>query len=186
MNEAQNTYLFLTIRNILGDISVLIGPKLERLSHSDFFLLFKGNSFVPSSYEQPTCRKMDCDLCFVVYLWSTRLFLPRLMQTYGIQCACLKTWKNELVMNLEDDQSRNPIKDTSQSIHKLDKRNKYSVHILPSTTLPSESVLQALMTSLPAANSSKQCCLLLSAVSLTRIFSRGIIPLGSLSVVNSK
>ena len=54
------------------------------------------------------------------------------------------------------------------------------VYISPSTTLPSESVLHALMTSFPAEYSSKQCGLFLSVeTSRTRIFSSGIIPRGS-------
>ena len=52
----------------------------------------------------------------------------------------------------------------------------------PSITLPSESVLHALITSLDAEYNSKQLGLLRSpATSRTWIFSRGIIPLGSLS-----
>ena len=51
---------------------------------------------------------------------------------------------------------------------------------IPSTTLPSESVLHALMTSFPAEYNSKQCGLFLSVeTSRTRIFSNGIIPRGS-------
>ena len=52
--------------------------------------------------------------------------------------------------------------------------------LIPSTTLPSESVLHALMTSFPAEYNSKQCGLFLSVeTSRTRIFSNGIIPRGS-------
>ena len=52
--------------------------------------------------------------------------------------------------------------------------------IVPSTTLPSESVLHALITSFPAEYNSKQCGLFLSVdTSRTRIFSNGIIPRGS-------
>jgi hypothetical protein len=61
-----------------------------------------------------------------------------------------------------------------------------SLNYLPSTTLPSESVLQALITSLLAEKSSKQWGLDRSVTSRIRIFSKGIIPRGSLSVVNSK
>ena len=56
--------------------------------------------------------------------------------------------------------------------------------IIPSTTLPSESVLQALITSFPAEYNSKQCGLFLSVdTSRTRMFSKGIIPRGSFKKV---
>ena len=52
---------------------------------------------------------------------------------------------------------------------------------VPSTTLPSESVLQALMMALLSEKSSKQCGLFPLATNRTWIFSRGMMPLGSLS-----
>ena len=52
----------------------------------------------------------------------------------------------------------------------------------PSTTFPSLSTLHALMMSFPVPYNSKQCGFLsFSTVSLTWIFSNGIIPFGSLS-----
>lgn len=62
------------------------------------------------------------------------------------------------------------------------------INFLPSTTFPSLSVLQALMKSVVpgAAYSSKQCGLCRSDTSRTSMFSRGMIPRGSLSVVYSK
>ena len=93
------------------------------------------------------------------YTWSSRPSPPQWKQTSCTQCASLPQPASESFLN--------NLKATTMDIGVFSGLLKMKLlNILVSLTLPSLSVLQALITSLPEQKSSKQCCLLRSVTSL--------------------